>query len=217
MQCSEVADRILDGSGKCVLLEPCKAGEYVSQKPTDSSAQVCSKVSACKDHEYESAAPGRGSDRQCLPITPTCKRGVTYEIAPPTLLSDRVCRPVKRDSGPPSWMRVCERGGRGVGEGRQFVKYSSHKKNKYGWRKTKKKDTTTKGISSACASKPGFCFIFVFFLGGEGVRLGLKHYANPTLIIWHTGQLRWNANLIRTTRFVKMHNGPANYRTTSTI
>ena len=114
MQCSEVADRILDGSGKCVLLEPCKAGEYVSQKPTDSSAQVCSKVSACKDHEYESAAPGRGSDRQCLPITPTCKRGVTYEIAPPTLLSDRVCRPVKRDSGPPSWTCVCERGEGGV-------------------------------------------------------------------------------------------------------
>eukprot|EP00729_Bicosta_minor_P015247 gene15247-7541_t len=64
MQCSEVADRILNSdTGECELLEPCGAGN----------------TTQCKEGEYESRAPTRGSDRQCLPLS-TCTLSETYEV-----------------------------------------------------------------------------------------------------------------------------------------
>lgn len=68
----------------------CGKDEFLAEKGTSTTPNVCTSHSECGDTEYESLAPVAGStNRECTEVI-NCKPG-EYELTVPTATSNRVC------------------------------------------------------------------------------------------------------------------------------
>lgn len=85
--CALSFDRFEPGGADAGLL--CPPGFWESAPRTETTAQVCERLTECSPSEYASVAPTSTSDRVCAPLT-VCPTG-SYAIVPHTPTSDREC------------------------------------------------------------------------------------------------------------------------------